>query len=317
MTFPAAFLRPLLRSAAAVAAATLLASCGGGDPVERFVPERVIVFGDESVALVDSGDHNAAKTTVNALDTGNTRVCGNHPLWTQVLAGAWGFVFGECNPNNATPRALSYASVTDNNAADVQAQINTFIAGAAGPFGPKDLVAVNAGTQDIVDAFALPADQRDAAIRAAATSLGLQINRVVDQGAKVAFTSVPNVGFTPWGRDAARTTELTRLTRLFNDTLRSTVVNDGRKVALVDAYESVRQVVLNPALQGFVNVTDPLCTPANLTTPDAPRTDCTTNTLATGGTVSTWLWADNLRLSPSAQSRIGVLAADRVRNHPF
>jgi outer membrane lipase/esterase len=284
--------------------------------VDPFVPQRVIVFGDEQVTLESNGD----KYGVNALttDTPPARECRNFPLWTQSLAAHYGFVFPQCNPTSVATTSRIYASATNNTVAGVEAQITSFLGSADQPFASKDLVIVSTGTQDIVDALSAP--DPNAAVEAAATALALQINRVVNAGAKVVFTTVPNVGLSPWGRDASRSARLSELTILFNRTLRSRpLINDGRRLALVDAYEAVRLVTNDPALQGFANVSQPLCTGVDVTAPEpgVPSTACTTATLESGADVGNWLWADSVRLGPVMQGRLGNLAVDRVRNHPF
>src|SRR6187200_2380535 len=84
------------------AAATLaLASCGGGEQVEKFVASRVIAFGDENSVILDTnGDANGRKYTVDATvsATDPTLACKLNPIWGQVVATAYGFVFPECNP---------------------------------------------------------------------------------------------------------------------------------------------------------------------------------------------------------------------------
>ena len=48
----------------------------------------------------------------------------------------------------------------------------------------------------------------------------------------------------------------------------------------------------------------------------APLPDCTTATLVDTATSATWLWADNLRPSPAAQARLGLLAESRRAQQP-
>jgi hypothetical protein len=45
--------------------------------------------------------------------------------------------------------------------------------------------------------------------------------------------------------------------------------------------------------------------------------DCRTNTLATGATSTSHLWADDLRPGANLQSRMGSLAEFRAKNNPF
>ncbi len=324
MNFPRAFQR-VAAVGAVLLASTLLASCGGGDQAERFVPTRVLAFGDESSVIVQgTTTTNGAKYTVNALVAGTTtNNCEAYPLWPQLVAGAYGFAFEQCrgSATSTTSRTLAVANAT---AAGVQTQVDGFLA-AGGAFTDKDLVTVMAGLNDIVAQAQASSTEAEkvAAVEAAAISLAGQINRMVNAGARVLFATVPNVGSTPWGRaDANRSALLTTLTLRFNSRLRSTVINDGRRLALVDAYESVRQVLLNPttvSLSGFVNGGDALCLPGTVTAPSAAATTCTNaaTSLVPGGDPANWLWADNLRLGPAGQGRIGLLAADRARSHPF
>src|SRR5690348_12894340 len=99
MRHPRSDLRRALGGVALVAAALVAASCGGGEPTTRFHASRVIALGDESSVLVDSGDHNARKYSVNATvsDTDQTVVCASNPIWIQSVATFYGLVFPECN----------------------------------------------------------------------------------------------------------------------------------------------------------------------------------------------------------------------------
>ena len=87
----------------ALIGATLLAACGGGtSQVNRFVPARVLSFGDELNFLDDGG----AKFSVNALTTTTPKTidCSVSPLWVQYLASsAYGKVFTQCKGTSTTP----------------------------------------------------------------------------------------------------------------------------------------------------------------------------------------------------------------------
>jgi hypothetical protein len=89
-----------LRAAGAVLTAVLLASCGGGQQVQKYVPSRIISFGDETSVILDTlGDHNGSKYTVNAIKdpttTGGVTVldCIANPIWNQYLGQSYGIVF--------------------------------------------------------------------------------------------------------------------------------------------------------------------------------------------------------------------------------
>src|SRR6478752_5140568 len=103
-------LRRALGGVAVVAAALVAASCGGsGEPTTRFHASRVIALGDESSMLVDAGDHNGRKFSVNATvsDVDQTVVCTANPLWVQSVAVLYGLVFPECNSVVTTTSPVS------------------------------------------------------------------------------------------------------------------------------------------------------------------------------------------------------------------
>jgi len=61
----------------------------------------------------------------------------------------------------------------------------------------------------------------------------------------------------------------------------------------------------------LTNVVDSACLDT------APPPACTTSTLATSATSAGYLWAAPLLLGPTAQARLGTVAASRARNNPF
>ncbi|HEX5634124.1 MAG TPA: hypothetical protein VFX50_12885, partial [Gemmatimonadales bacterium] len=148
MMFSGKHLRSAARrslGAAAVVAIGLLASCGGGTTQEvSFRPERVIALGDEASVLTSEG----TKYSVNALDASDALACADHPLWTQIVASSYGFVFETCNPGGTgTVKAFTRATPgarVDDLAAQVDAQI------AAGGFTSRDLVTVLVGANDVL-----------------------------------------------------------------------------------------------------------------------------------------------------------------------
>src|SRR5690349_8167722 len=103
-----------------------LAGCGGGtSQVDVFVPERLLVFGDELSVLTSDG----RKYSTNFADENGVIDCEASPLWIQILAAHYGMVFSECNPDTvANPKALmlAEAGATSDELAN---QIATFQAG--------------------------------------------------------------------------------------------------------------------------------------------------------------------------------------------
>lgn len=315
----------------AVMASALVASCGGGQQVQAFRPDRVISFGDETSVLDDfKGDANARKYTVNATvsATDATLDCKQHPLWIQSVASFYSLVFPQCNPQpNAVAAPASRArAVAGAKVADLAAQIDAQL--AESPFNGKDLVTILIGQNDVLAQYAqYPAvdePQLIANLDAAGKALGEQINRIATAGAKVVVSTVPDQGLTPFATaefnahpEFNRATLLSRLTARLNGSMRATIINDGRMIGLIltDEYFQAIERVVNAG--GFSNVTTPVCdlTKSALVPPSI--LDCTSLTLISGGDAGTYLWADTTHLSSGGQLALGSLATTRVTSNPF
>jgi len=313
-------------------ACVLVGACGGGSQVQTFTPNRIVVLGDETSVIVDvNGDANGRKYTVNALASPTTDpftlACQANPLWVQVLANAYHIVYPQCNQSpsavanpNGRIRAQPNAHV-----ADIATQIDAQV--AESPFTSSDFVTILVGMHDILDQYAqfpnTGESQLVANLEAAGSELGAQVNRVANTGAKVLISTVPNLGITPFAvaenqvnTDTNRAALLQRLTERFNAALRSTIENNGHKIGLVLADEYFDNIYTAGGA-GFTNLTAPVCdlTLSQLVPPSA--FDCTEDTLILGGNSTTYLWADNLLLSPGGQQQLGSLALSRAQNNPF
>ena len=112
---------------------------------------------------------------------------------------------------------------------------------------------------------------------------------------------------------------LAKLTAQFNEKLSLAIYNlypdgGGHDIALLAADDWIGRDVIQPALYGFVNVTEPACAASVASTPN-----CTTQTLnaASGATATTWLWAEGTYLSAGAHAQLGLQAETRVRGNPL
>jgi len=306
-------------------ASAMLASCGGGTQVERFVPTRIVVLGDETSVI--NADHT--KYTVNAVASDNDPLgCVANPIWVQVLAGAYGLVFEQCNATGLPVSGLMLAA-PGATVASIAGQ-----AAQTGALSGTDIVTVLAGANDILARYATYNTTVDGVVQTEAvltdaletlgTALATRVNALANAGAKVLIATVPDLGLTPFASaeraantDTDRAALLTRLTARFNAKLRANIFNDGRKIGLLLADELVQIVVKFPASYGYVNVVAKAC----LDTAVLPA--CTTATLqpASGDIAAAgpfgWLWADALRLSPGGHSQLGNLAAARAAGNPF
>ena len=317
--------------AAALTGAGLLASCGGGGQLVPFVPTRVLAFGDDLSALEADG----RKYSINAFrqvtasngtvtEDPTTLDCLRNPLWVQEVAASYGLVYDRCL-GTATTATGQVLARNGHKVADFAAQIAAVQGNALGEF---DLALVMVGMNDILELYAqYPTVSRAdliAAAQARGTALGVQINQLALRGPAVVVLTVPDIGLSPFAQgqntssgDPTRSALISELVRVFNDRMSLALINDGRLIGLVYADDEVQKHVRFAPGFGLVNVVAPACTTA--------LPDCTTATLVpantTAGTAAatgaTWLWADGLRLSPFAHSRLGQLAVSRARNNPF
>ncbi|MEJ6007387.1 esterase [Paucibacter sp. AS339] len=295
----------------------VLAGCGGGtQQIEPFAPTRMISFGDESSVInTDGKKHsiNALNTTTGALE------CQNNPNWNQYLAASYRLVFAECNPDKvASPSNLMYAKAGAK-VADFKKQIDAHQAG--GTIGPKDLLTVLVGANDLWALYAkFPAQSQDslmAEARALGVELGRQVNRLADANGRTILLTVPDLGLSPKALaddklNAGRAKVLSDLTHAFNIEMRITILNDGRFIGLVDTEVETQKWV---RFQQFGNWADAACLPT------VAATDCTPKTLTTAATASdawkNYMWATDSLLSPAAQNQLGIMAYSRVYNNPF
>jgi outer membrane lipase/esterase len=309
--------RAVLR-AGMLAAAALLAACGGGEKVTTFHASRVIAFGDEMSVINADG----SKYTVNALVSGSTTQidCGSNPLWIQSVAAVYGLVFPQCPGSVSDPVSRIYAT---NGAmvADISDQIDQHLSN--GGFADGDLVTVLAGANDVVAQFqqypAVGEDQLSANLSASGAALAAQVNRLAGYGAKVLIVTIPDMGLTPFAGDrSVGSTDgnpalLSRLSTKFNDALLANLLNDGHKIGLIQLDEYLKAV--DTATRSgssnvtFANTTLPACTVA------LPK--CTTNTLVADAINSNWLWADSRHVGAGGQASLGSLATTRAQNNPF
>ena len=295
----------------------LLAACGGGtEQQEPFVPLRYFAFGDDASAFTNDG----RKYSINGLNaTTSVRDCNAQPLWIQQIAGLYGFVFAQCNPDNKTDLKAKTLAFAGAKVADVTAQIDTQI--AAGGFRDKDLATVFVGINDVVELYQQYPARSEDSLRADARARGERIaqavNRLVDLGSKVVVASVPDVGLTPYAAAQKvafptgidRAALMTRLTTEMNNQLGVKVLLDGRYVGLAQVDLRFAAIGRAPLAFGFANISEGICT--------TPLPDCTTATVPTGADPNVYLWADATRLSPAGQSQLAVLAVDRAQRNPF
>lgn len=308
---------------AAVIGATLLAACGGGTTqVDRFVPERVLSFGDELSRLEDTG----AKYSVNALTTTApiTIDCTTSPLWMQYMAStSYAKVFAECKGTATTPNVSAFRyAVTNARVDDVVATLKARI--DSGDIKNTDLVTVMVGMYDIIDQYALYDGSNEAALIATLTAQGqklaAQVNAVTGTGARVLVSTIHDLSLSPWAlKEKAdvgddRPALLSRMVDAFNKSMRLDLINDGSKIGLLLADDLSRAMVRVPSAYGLGDVITPACLEANWNS-----ATCTTATVITAAKdkTATYLWADQIHPAANFHLYLGQQAVSRLSNLPF
>lgn len=312
----------------------VLAACGGNSSrSEPYIPERMVIFGDELSTVVTTGApsaQNGMKYTINSINatTGITD-CTLSPVWPQVVAQFLGKVFAECNPSNVTPTATMLAAPSLK-VADVVSRMEAYRTNPANNVTPTTLVTVMAGQNDVIAAMEEYKSGGNAAdLRARMITLGNQlgdaINAMAAQGAgpRVLFALLPRISTSPYARDV-RFSDADRLFLQelvdgnnsdfvgFNGALRLRVTNNGRWAAMV-----VTEVYFSPyitrdiSLTGLTNNSDAACTTA------LPA--CTTATLqpAANGSATSYLWASDRWMSPLGHAVIGNEGVRQIRQGAF
>jgi outer membrane lipase/esterase len=321
-----------LRGCVALLALGLLASCGGGtEQIEPFEPTRLLVFGDE-MSVMTSTDPKGRKYSVNALGSDNTTIdCASRPIWVQVVASSFGFVFEECNTANQTEITARIFAEPGAKADDLPAQILR-AAALTGCFNETDLVTLLIGANDVLDLYqnqyvpdsgsyqdnpsfkAANAELQDRGAR-----LGRRINALTDLGPKVVLSTIPLMNLTPYAllqsqarRDPDAQQVLKEFSNTFNTAMRLNIRNNGLFIGLVELDALLQAGVNDPSRYGLSNVTNAVCDPLTWGTPD-----CDINTLVANGNATTWLWASNLWIGSTAHLNLGNFARQRARGNPF
>lgn len=310
-------------SAALMASLTaVLTACGGGGgQIEPFVPTRMLNFGDEMSYLTPTGQNYSINDFKRGTD-GNLLTplvadCTARQIWTQLMASRYGLVLAACNPDNKPVTTAVYAQ-PGAKVADVRTQIDQHL--ASGTVGPKDLITVYVGQNDVLEQYARFPASTEQQIRDELTARGRaladQVNRLANANGRILVLTVNNMGESPFGQaqkaantDTDRAALLTRLSETFNTAMRLRLLNDGRLIGLVLSDEAVSQAYRFPSVLGVANVTTAAC---NVALPG-----CTVNTLVTGANAGTWLFADATRLAPFGHGRLYEVALVRASNNPF
>ena len=317
----------------ALVMAALMTACGGGtQQVEKFQPLRLIVFGDESSLIENDANNDGFKYGINDRSP-STGKCLALPIFAQLVASHYGFVFEQCNPNTASPqaftRALRLARVDDPTTGLAQQIANQ------GGLNARDLVTVMIGTNDIIEVYertqaGLSNNDAIDEVRRRGGHVADQVNAILSTGARALVITVPNLASSPYAVAASSINPgasalMGTLSYEFNAFLRTRInaaAYDGRNYGLVLADDIVAAMAKTPTayLSAPAITSQPACVVPDGASADAAASavlNCDVSNLVSGAAYNTHLWASDRHLGPNAHSRIGAQAVSRAANNPF
>ena len=302
---------------AACASAALLAACGSSTTESAISPQRMIAFGD---GMSDVGQ-KGTRYTVNDGSVNN---------WTLQVASGYGKTLAASSAGGKSYAAGNARIVAKPDAAGsnttltVKEQIDSFL--ASNTFTGDDLVMINGGISDVianmaaVNAGTMTTEQMITASRQAGTDFAAQIRRLVNAGAKyVVVAGTYDLSKTPWATDISRTTVLNSASSAFNEGLLVGIVDLGANVLYVDSAYYVNLYTSVPGNYGFNNSTAAVCTSVDanngigIGAGQVNSALCTSSTLLSGANATSFVFADSVYLTPSAQRQFGTYAYDRLR----
>jgi outer membrane lipase/esterase len=316
-----ALTRHRARLGVALLGAALLASCGGGEQEETFRASRIVTFGDENTLIRPDG----TQYTVNNTTTAGVVPCVAGPIWVQYVAAEYGLSFGECSNLPARASAVMKAA-KESKVADVAAAVAAFNASAT-PMKAGDLTTLMVGTYDVLEiSAATPAPTADqlAVMTTAAfergRALGSVVLAVAGTGAKVLFTTIPNLGITPQGlRNPTTANALTELSKAFNNGLSDRVSEEPSGGGHLGAVLEVDQLIAKYAVNysalypNFTNYVDAACNNAGVPYAVDDLPGCTTVVNAN----STYLWSGSTQFGLITHGQLGSDAVARLLANPL
>ncbi len=295
-----------------------LGACGSGTIESQFVPTRLIVFGD---AMADVGQAGR-KYTVNSATAFSwpSIVAADYGLTlTPSTSGGLGYATGNARIVNKPDAAGNSVTPT------VKEQIDAFL--VSHTLTSTDLVTLQAGYSDIIVEMAKVTAGTQSGndllnnVAQAARDLAAQIKRLeAAGGSHIAVLGVYNLGRSPWAIAIGQQTLLTQASSKFNETLLIALVDEGRNVLYVDSALQFETLILAPTGYGLTNVTVPVCTSVDtgpgigIGANQINSALCTETTVLPGVVYNTYMFADRIYTTPTAQRLLGDYTYSRVHS---
>ena len=236
-------------------AVALALGCAGAAQAQNFT--GFFVFGD---SLSDAGNIAIAQ----GLPPGNSFTTNPDPVAAEIIARYFGLPDGASlagGPNfawggscvNATGPCL-------NPVPNIPTQISQYLASTGGTADPNALYSIWGGANDIFASLGNPATAQANTV-AAATAYVQQIGRLQAAGARyIVVYNLPNLGATPqFGANPTIASSVSQITVVYNSALNTGLASLGDGIIAINTFGLIAEIVANPGLYGFTNVTGVAC----------------------------------------------------------
>ncbi|WP_305806498.1 autotransporter domain-containing protein [Stenotrophomonas sp. YIM B06876] len=303
MKFPALPVRTTIALAIALAATPALAQ----SPYTR-----TVFFGD---SLTDSGYFRPLLPPAVQSATGQFTTNPGW-VWAQYVADYYGT---NSLPNGNGQKGDDYAAGGARVGVDVPNPLNpalppvpslksqaaAYLAANGGKADPNALYTVWGGANDL---FAVSAGApAQATIGAAVTAQVGIVGTLKAAGAQyIMVPNLPDIGLTPGTRvqGPVAMAQGTALAQAYNDALFGGLKTAGLQVIPLDTFHVLQELVANPGMYGFTNVTGTACQP-QIT---ASSLTCNPTSYVTPNAAHTYVFADGVHPSSAAHEMLGQYA---------
>ncbi|HEX4853956.1 autotransporter domain-containing protein [Arenimonas sp.] len=274
-------------------AVALALGCAGAAQAQNFT--GFFVFGD---SLSDAGNVAA----ISGLPPGNSFTTNPDPVAAEIIARYFGLPSTNSlagGPNFAWGGACVTATGPCLNAVPrIPTQITQYLTATGGRADPNALYSVWGGANDIFASLGNPATAQANTV-AAATSYVQQIGRLQAAGARyIVVYNLPNLGATPqFGASPTTASSVSQITVVYNSALNTGLASLGDGIIAINTFGLIAEIVANPGLYGFTNVTGVACTGSSVAC--GPSGSGLPATYAPG-TNDTYLFADGVHPTGAA-----------------
>jgi outer membrane lipase/esterase len=301
----------------------LALALGGTTAVQAQSFSGVVTFGD---SLSDAGNVAA----LLHLPAGNSFTTNPDPVYSELVAAAFGYTQTNYSPYIAGSSGTDYAvggacvransptftCVNDPSGAaglfSITNQIGGYLTAHAGQADPNGLYMLWGGANDIFTYARLAGGGLITGTQAqqltglsALTTVGLAATLQTAGARTIVVFNLPDLGLTPDNFGTANQAGATGLAFAFNSTFNSGLATLGDGIVSINTFGLINEIVANPSLYGFTNVTSRACTGAGTPSSVAcgPAGSGLPYTYA-AGTNSSYLFADGVHPTGAAHAML-------------